>query len=262
MVPALSLDLATATEIEGVANRRGYRTHQGRDGPWLSRRSATAPGMLWLCGAGPHGPFFAATDHAGVAAEIPNLAMGLHHPGIAAWHADTIQALDALVDTIYRLSVSLPAHPLALFRARLAEEPVRPTEAEAVRRFRIGQDVFRAALLDYWGGVCPLTGIKEAPLLRASHIRPWAECDDAERLDVYNGLLLSALWDAAFDRGLVSFDDAGVALFAPSLGAAARQALAVRAIAPAIGGLRPQHAVRLVEHRRRHGFAEGGIADL
>jgi predicted restriction endonuclease len=45
-------------------------------------------------------------------------------------------------------------------------------------------------------------------LLRASHIVPWAQCQtDALRLDVPNGLLMSALWDAAFDAGLVSFDD-------------------------------------------------------
>ncbi len=261
MVLALSPDLATATEVEGVANRRGYRTHQGCDGPWLSRRSATAPGTLWLGGSGPKGPFFAATDHVGVAAEIPGPVMGLYHPGFAAWHTETIQALDALVDAIYRLSVSLPAHPLALFRARLAEEPTRPTESEAMRRIRIGQDVFRAALLDYWGGVCPLTGIAEAPLLRASHIRPWAACEDAERLDVHNGLLLSALWDAAFDRGLVSFANDGHALFAPALGNASRRALCAGDVSPAIVGLRPQHGERLAEHRHRHGFLEGVIAD-
>ena len=41
---------------------------------------------------------------------------------------------------------------------------------------------------DYWGGRCPLTGITDVALLRASHIVAWAECDDAHRLDVHNGL--------------------------------------------------------------------------
>ncbi len=41
---------------------------------------------------------------------------------------------------------------------------------------------------------------------------PWADCTDAQRLDVYSGLLLSALWDAAFDRGLISFADDGTVL--------------------------------------------------
>ena len=74
------------------------------------------------------------------------------------------------------------------------------TEAERLVIQRIGQDVFRDALMAYWGGRCPLTGITEPGLLRASHIVPWADCTDAQRLDVHNGLLLSALWDAAFDR--------------------------------------------------------------
>ena len=72
--------------------------------------------------------------------------------------------------------------------------------------------------MDYWQGRCPLTGITDPALLRASHIVPWAECDsDAERLNVHNGLLLSALWDAAFDRALVTFDDEGEPLFSPKL---------------------------------------------
>lgn len=55
-----------------------------------------------------------------------------------------------------------------------------------------------------------LTGISDTALLRASHIIPWKDCaSDRERLDVHNGLLLSALWDAAFDRGLVTFGDDG-----------------------------------------------------
>ena len=75
------------------------------------------------------------------------------------------------------------------------------TEAERWVIQRIGQDVFRSALMDYWNGRCPLTGITDPALLRASHIVPWSDCNDEQRLDVHNGLLLSALWDAAFDCG-------------------------------------------------------------
>jgi predicted restriction endonuclease len=71
--------------------------------------------------------------------------------------------------------------------------------------------------MDYWGGRCALTGITEPVLLRASHIVPWADCNDEQRLDVHNGLLLSAFWDAAFDKGLVSFDDNGRPLPSPKL---------------------------------------------
>ena len=64
--------------------------------------------------------------------------------------------------------------------------------------------------MKYWGGACAVTGVAVPEVLRASHCKPWAECEsDSERLDVYNGLLLSANLDALFDRGLITFDDAG-----------------------------------------------------
>jgi hypothetical protein len=69
--------------------------------------------------------------------------------------------------------------------------------------------------MDYWGARYPITGITDPALLRASHIVPWVECDDAQRLDVHNGLLFSALWGAAFDTGLVSFANDGTVLASP-----------------------------------------------
>lgn len=58
----------------------------------------------------------------------------------------------------------------------------------------------RVALLDFWQGRCCVTGLDVAELLRASHIKPWARCEsDDERLDVFNGLLLSPTMDALFD---------------------------------------------------------------
>lgn len=83
---------------------------------------------------------------------------------------------------------------------------------------------------------------------------PWAECaDDAQRLDVYNGLLLSALWDAAFDAGKVSFSDAGDPLFHAELGETERNLLRANA-APCLIGLMPKHLPNLVRHRRRVGL--------
>jgi putative restriction endonuclease len=94
--------------------------------------------------------------------------------------------------------------------------------------------------MDYWGARCPITGITDPTLLRASHIVPWAECGDEHRLDVHNGLLLSALWDAAFDTGLVSFADDGTVLASPELSAAAQTALGIKR-APQLPNLRDAH---------------------
>ena len=85
-------------------------------------------------------------------------------------------------------------------------------------RQRVGQNKFRDAMMDYWGGACAVTGVAIPEVLRASHAKPWAECvTDAERLDVFNGFLLSANLDALFDRFLISFDDQGVLVIAPAL---------------------------------------------
>jgi putative restriction endonuclease len=84
------------------------------------------------------------------------------------------------------------------------------TEVERIVRQRIGQDKFRQALLEYWGGACAVTGVSLPEVLRASHAKPWAECaTDQERLDVFNGFLLCANLDALFDRHLISFDEQG-----------------------------------------------------
>lgn len=94
----------------------------------------------------------------------------------------------------------------------------KATEAERWAVRRVGQDLFRKALLDYWQGRCCVTGLELSDLLRASHIRPWAQCEtDEQRLDVFNGLLLAPHLDALFDGGWVSFEDSGFLILSPQL---------------------------------------------
>ncbi|MBY6279026.1 HNH endonuclease [Stenotrophomonas maltophilia] len=52
---------------------------------------------------------------------------------------------------------------------------------------------------------CRLTGIEDLRFLRASHIKPWADSTDSERVDGENGLLLAPHADLLFDRGWISF---------------------------------------------------------
>jgi predicted restriction endonuclease len=163
-----------------------------------------------------------------------------------------LTALHGVLDRVYKLGVSLPDAPLARFRVQTTRLP-QTTEAERLVVQRIGQDIFRTALMDYWSGRCPITGITDSALLRASHIVPWTECDDAHRLDVHNGLLLSALWDAAFDKGLLSFADDGTVLASPELTGAARAALDIEK-APRLHNLRDAHRANLAAHRVKYGF--------
>ena len=80
------------------------------------------------------------------------------------------------------------------------------TEKETVVMRRIGQDMFRAMLMKIYGSKCCLTGLDVPEVLRASHILPWSE-DKENRLNPENGLCLSATYDAAFDKHLISFDE-------------------------------------------------------
>jgi len=73
---------------------------------------------------------------------------------------------------------------------------------------RIGQGKFRNELINYWSG-CSISKLDKVNLLVASHIKPWRESNNFERLDVYNGLLLLPNYDKLFDRGYINFDDKG-----------------------------------------------------
>jgi hypothetical protein len=249
------------TEAQKAAWDNGFRLERGLEsGGWLRYGSTTAKGEIWIAGVPPRGPWLLSIDHPGVATELAALPPSpVPGPGLATFGFDTLTALHAALDRVYKLGLSLPDAPLTRFRAQTVGLP-QTTEVERLVIQRIGQDVFRAALMVYWGARCPITGITDPALLRASHIVPWAECDDAQRLDVHNGLLLSALWDAAFDTGLVSFADDGTVLANPALSAAARTTLGIER-APRLPNLRDAHRANLAAHRARHGFSEIAALD-
>jgi hypothetical protein len=241
------------TEAQKAAWDNGFRLEQDVEHGWLHYTSTTAPGSVWVAGASQRGPWLLSIDHAGVSAELGALTSApVGGPGIATFMFETLTQLHAALDRVYKLAVSLPDVPLSRFRAKTADLP-RTTEAERLVIQRIGQDIFRDALMDYWADRCPMTGIRDPALLRASHIVPWSECSDEQRLDVHNGLLLSALWDAAFDKGLVSFAGDGTPLASPNLSGVARNILALEQ-ATSLRGLRDAHRANLAIHRARHGF--------
>jgi len=123
------------------------------------------------------------------------------------------------------------------------------TEVWRLQKARRGQGSFREKVMEYWSGACPLTGIREPDLLRASHIVPWNRCErESERLNPDNGLLLSSLWDAAFDRGLVSFDDAGETLAAPQISKSTLAHMSSGKVT-GIAGLNDRHRENLAWHR-------------
>ena len=209
-------------ECQKVAWQNGYRRALGEVGGWARYGSTTAKGTIWFAAGGHEGPWFLALDHLGIAEDLALPQTDMPGPGLVRYAFSNLTTLYAVMPRVYQLGVTLPDGPLEEFRAAVENLP-KSTEAERLVIQRVGQDIFRDRLMTYWQGRCPLTGITDPALLRASHIIAWKDCaSDAERLDVHNGLLLSALWDAAFDRGLVTFDDDGQPQFSVKLSDAAR----------------------------------------
>ena len=91
------------------------------------------------------------------------------------------------------------------------------TEKQELVLARRGQGKFRRNL-EQIEDCCRLTGVRDRRFLRASHIKPWRLCEtNHERLDGYNGLLLTPTFDHLFDKGYISFSDDGAILISDRL---------------------------------------------
>jgi hypothetical protein len=87
-------------------------------------------------------------------------------------------------------------------------EKINKTERQSIIKSRIGQSNFKNGLVKKHKK-CLLCDIGMPELLIASHIKPWSESNDKEKLDLNNGLLLCCIHDKLFDLGLISFDASG-----------------------------------------------------
>ncbi|MFL0361667.1 HNH endonuclease [Pseudobacillus sp. 179-B 2D1 NHS] len=90
----------------------------------------------------------------------------------------------------------------------IIDSEITETEKEQVIKSRIGQSTFKKSLLAI-KKKCRLCGVTDERFLVASHIKPWSQSNNQERLDINNGLLLCPNHDALFDKGYISFDDQG-----------------------------------------------------
>jgi hypothetical protein len=97
-------------------------------------------------------------------------------------------------------------------RTILSTRAFEATTKEALINARLGQGAFRSAVLEQWNHRCSVTSSKTLDAIRASHIKPWRDSTNAQRLDPKNGLPLVASLDALFDVGLISFDARGTML--------------------------------------------------
>lgn len=95
--------------------------------------------------------------------------------------------------------------------------PPNVTERTGLLTTRVGQGAYRKSIIHRWEYKCAVTGFNKLDILIASHIVPWCDSNDNERLDVDNGILLSPTYDALFDRHLISFEDCGKIILSDSI---------------------------------------------
>ena len=124
---------------------------------------------------------------------------------------------------VFRLRCSaLPPDQRDILEQHLAIEIRQDTSLSETTRdqlvlSRVGQGKYRDLLFKSCGAQCPFTGIKDERLLTASHIKPWAHSDNAERLNSQNGFVFSPTYDRLFDQGLITFSDDGHVVSSGSL---------------------------------------------
>lgn len=235
-----------ATLLEMAALNNGFDRELPAVDGWLVFASTHVPLKVWLRAEG-EADYIAALSQMKVARALSEhgepAAVSLPHGAVAARAVSDIPNMHRLLRRAFQLSKTLPDELLRVFEKKTASLP-RATEAERLVVQRVGQDIFRAGLIDYWEGRCAITGLAVTELLRASHIKPWADClSDAERLDVFNGILLAPHLDAAFDRGFITLADDGTVMVSPDLSDQAREVLGLN---------QPLRAFRLADGHRQY----------
>jgi putative restriction endonuclease len=100
--------------------------------------------------------------------------------------------------------------------AIIGRTDIGPTIKEQLVKSRRGQGLFKINVRRN-EKACRVTGVTDPRNLRASHIKPWKDCSDMEKLNGCNGFLLAPHVDHLFDRGLISFSDNGDLIISPLL---------------------------------------------
>jgi putative restriction endonuclease len=95
-----------------------------------------------------------------------------------------------------------------------ADSAIRETERTALVQARRGQGLFRDNVRSI-ERACRITKVERMEHLVASHVQPWRDSSNDQRLDGENGLLLTPTVDHLFDKGFISFEDSGQLIVSP-----------------------------------------------
>jgi len=123
---------------------------------------------------------------------------------------------------------------------------IQEDEKKDIIYARKGQGKYRANLIDEMSE-CLITRVNDERMLIASHIKPWAVCEnDDERVDHRNGLLLTPTYDRLFDQGFIAFSNNGQISVSPYLSPLNTKRLS----------LIPDKQYKLQEHKKRSDYLE------
>lgn len=217
-------------EVEFVPARRPLSPKQAIEkiGPMLPERYSP----LQKNGNGNQGCYLAAISDA--LGQV--LLVMLDTPGVRESYAPT-----------YVIEREPRAMVLEDIRHVQTDATIPETQRLQLAKARVGQGFFRkqVILLD---GACRVTGVSDPHLLIASHIKPWRDATNGERLSGHNGVLLSPHVDALFDEQWITFEDSGHMHVHPAL---ARDVLDRWAIDPnkRVEQFRPEQTPYLARHR-------------
>jgi hypothetical protein len=169
---------------------------------WLIQAGISSPSLLSI-------PSLA--DFETIAAQALQLAeFQLRDAKGKGMYSAALKSYQKFLEDIYQVAIS---HDIDVL---VQSQQLDETEKARLINTRMGQGQFRNELIQYWQG-CALTQYKQLQFLVASHIKPWRVCNHQERLNPFNGLLLLANVDKAFDLGYITFTDKGRVVIAVAL---------------------------------------------
>lgn len=144
----------------------------------------------------------------------------------AMWNAFMQNSTDIAekAEALYESRITNPEPVTSIYEIKEPKFPTGETETIREIKARRVQNFFRRTVLQSYGNRCAISGLAIPQLLVASHIIPWSE-DVSRRADPTNGIALNGLYDKAFDRHLISFDEDFRVVLSPKIKAKSEDAM-------------------------------------
>ena len=127
-----------------------------------------------------------------------------------------VKATQRYIAGVESIDKALPKLARQLCEGRVSVEDIpEGVDDRVLSKVRKYHHRFASAVRKNYANRCVMSGTKL--MTYASHIKPWSASSGVEKTDPDNGLLLDERWDRLFDKGYVSFDDAGKIMLSPSV---------------------------------------------